>query len=40
MVQRSQRGTISVAVIVAVTMTLLFIGTAAFAFWAFGGMQD
>lgn len=37
---RSEQGAISAAAIIAVTMTLLFVASSSFAFWAFGGMQD
>ncbi len=35
-----QRGTISISIIVAVTMSLLFVGALVFGFWAFSGKQD
>jgi len=37
---RSEQGVISIAIIVAVSMTLLFVGSLIFGLWAFTGKQD
>lgn len=40
MYKTNQQGAITASVIIAVTMTLLFLGATAFAVWAFGERQD